>query len=259
MSAKSAYVGVMRQARSAAKRVGVDTPHAGERGPWAHARSLLGIHDADTLIQWDVPWWTYRAITAAEEFLAARPSPRVFEYGSGASTVWLARRSAEVQTVEHDIAWAEGMRSRLDELSGVTMHVCPPVQMSVPRVRSGRRGFAAYDFSDYVDQIHRVGGLFDLVVIDGRARMACLAAAQRHLTPGGWILLDNSARRRYQADLAASQLSADRYRGAAPGLPYPDETSILRPVSDRAEIPSPRHSSGSASESSSVTVPGTAR
>ena len=240
MSVKSAYVIVMRQVRSAAKRVGIDTPLPEERGVWAHIRSLLGIHDADTLIQWDVPWWTYRAAKAVDEFLDTCEAPRVFEYGSGASTVWLARRAREVFTVEHDSVWAAGMAPRLSDATGVTMHVCMPTQLSEPRARSGRRGYAGLDFAEYVDQIHRVGGIFDLIVIDGRARMACLAAAQEHLAPGGWIVLDNSARRRYQPDLGSALMSVTRYRGAAPGLPYPDETSILRAASANSEVPRPR-------------------
>lgn len=46
-----------------------------------------------------VPWYTYPCI----DFLEARldPSLSVFEYGSGLSTIWYARRVDEVVGVEH--------------------------------------------------------------------------------------------------------------------------------------------------------------
>src|SRR5437762_2857857 len=58
-----------------------------------------------------LPWLTYPAI----EFLAARvrPEMRVFEYGSGQSTLWWAARVRQVISCEHDPAWAERLRDQL--------------------------------------------------------------------------------------------------------------------------------------------------
>ncbi len=56
---------------------------------WAF--SLTRVHDSLAIAELDVPWWTYRAIDIVEAWLAAHPRPiRVFEYGAGASTLWLA-------------------------------------------------------------------------------------------------------------------------------------------------------------------------
>jgi hypothetical protein len=200
------------------------------RGAKAHLRSLLDVHDADALIRWDLPWWTYDAVDAVDAFLASRVNARVFEYGSGASTVWLARRSGEVHSVEHDREWAELLRPRLASFSNVTLHEVEAVSSSAPRAPSGRRGSKHLDFTDYVSTIEQVGGRFDLVVIDGRARTSCLAAAARQISPDGLVVLDNSRRRRYQGALSEGLFAVNRYRGAAPGLPYPDETALLRPA-----------------------------
>ena len=49
------------------------------------------VHDPLALAELGVPWWTYRAIDIVDAWLTAHVSPvRVFEYGSGASTIWLA-------------------------------------------------------------------------------------------------------------------------------------------------------------------------
>ena len=70
--------------------------------------------------------------------------------------------------------------------------------------------------------------LFDLIVVDGRAREAAMRAAIPHLAPDGLIVFDNSHRKRYQEAIAESGLSEQVFRGLTPSLPYPDRTSLLR-------------------------------
>lgn len=50
---------------------------------WTH--SLTKVYDSLAMARLDVPWWTYDAIEAVDQWLAARERPiRVYEYGSGA-------------------------------------------------------------------------------------------------------------------------------------------------------------------------------
>ncbi|HVV93463.1 MAG TPA: heparinase II/III family protein, partial [Hyphomicrobiales bacterium] len=51
----------------------------------------------------------------------------------------------------------------------------------------------------------------DLVVVDGRARMGCLAAGAAKVAPGGWLVLDNANYPRYRERLA--ELRATVLRG----------------------------------------------
>jgi hypothetical protein len=238
VSVKTLYVKGVRQLRAVVDAVGIREPAPGARGARAHLRSLLDVHDVDALIRWDMPWWTYSAVDAVDAFLARRPAARVFEYGSGASTVWLARRAGEVHSVEHDRRWAALLRPRLATFSNVTLHEVEAVPSSTPLAPSGRRGNQHLDFTDYVSTIDRVGGRFDLVVIDGRARTSCLAAAVKLTDPHGLVVVDNSRRRRYQAALSAEPFTLRRHRGAAPGLPYPEETALLWPVPVQSFPPS---------------------
>lgn len=195
---------------------------------WAY--SLTKVHDAAAMAELDVPWWTYRAIDAVEQWLQQRSRPiRVFEYGSGASTVWLSRRVDEVHSVEHDARFAaDHLAAVLGPCQNVTLHVVEPTPSDHPVVTSAKGGYLGLDFSQYVETIDRVGGSFDLIVIDGRARTACLAAALPRLAPDGIVVFDNSRRRRYRRAITASGLSERRLRGLTPTLPYPDRTSILR-------------------------------
>ncbi len=188
--------------------------------------SQFAIHDAAALARMDVPWWTLPAIDAVERWIAARGNVRVFEYGSGASTVWLARRAAHVISVEHDAGFAKIAEPML-ALPNVELRVIEPVRMPVPRVGSGRAGYAGCDFSTYVDAILEGDSRYDLIVIDGRARDACLRRAADRLAPGGLIVFDNSSRRRYRAALAEARWRLTRYRGWAPALPYRSETTLV--------------------------------
>jgi hypothetical protein len=193
---------------------------------WAY--SLPRVRDALAMAELDVPWWTYRAIDVVDAWLSAHPHPvRVFEYGAGASTLWLAQRADEVHSVEHDRAFADYFGPALAAHHNVELHVVEAVRSANPIITSAKEGQAGLDFADYVATIDKVGGTFALIVIDGRAREACITAALPRLEPGGIIVLDNSRRHRYRQAITAAGITEHRLRGLTPALPYPDQTSIL--------------------------------
>ncbi|MAT05760.1 MAG: SAM-dependent methyltransferase [Acidimicrobiaceae bacterium] len=237
---KSAYAAGARGVGRGLRRVGVlgDEPPA-RTDRWRHwAYSLFCAHDSLAIAELDVPWWTYGAIDEVERWLDHRAAPvRVFEWGSGASTVWLAKRVDSVDSVEHHRGFGEMLQGELADLadrvdvraSHVDLVVIEPVRSDAPVVGSKKEGMAGLDFADYVGRIDVVGGTFDLIVIDGRAREACLTAALPHLADDGIIVFDNTQRRRYRAAIDAAAVTSARYRGLTPTLPYPDETSIVRP------------------------------
>jgi len=234
---RSAYVSMSRAVRDVARWTGLydrlDRRHReAPRGVPGHLRTLFAIHDVEDLVALDQPWWTYGAIDAVEQHLTALDGrARVFEYGSGASSVWLGRRSASVHSVEHHAGFASVMRRVLAETGldrTVTLIEVPAVASDAPVVPSGRRGEDGLDYADYVAGIDAVPGEFDLIVVDGRARVACMQAAARRLAPGGITLFDDTQRPRYKAGMAGSGLHVQRIGGWVPSLPYPRETSVLR-------------------------------
>lgn len=233
---RGTYVAVARFARTCAVRTGLlrRLDRAYRRRPTSalgHLRTLFAIHDVQDMVGLDVPWWTYGATRAVEAHLAGLGGgARVFEYGSGASTVWLGHRSAEVHSVEHDPGFAAVMRDVLDGGSPqatVELHLVPPERAARPMTRSGRRGEDGVDYTQYAQTVEKVGGVFDLIVIDGRARVACLEAARSHLAPGGLIVFDDAQRPRYRDGLRRSGLSVRRVWGWVPSLPYPRQTALL--------------------------------
>lgn len=228
---KSTYVAVVRAVRAVLRALGVlrlldAWARRSRAGRWV--RSLLAIYDVHELVALDTPWWTFEATDLVAAHLAERPGARVFEWGSGASTAWLSRRAAEVVAVEHDAAWAEQVRPLAGP--GVEVVTVPPSPADAGTgVLSRKPGFEGLDFTDYVAAIDRQDGVFDVVVIDGRAREACLERAVLHLADDGLIVFDNVDRRRYRDAISAQPGLEVRWtRGLTPSLPYPTRTALLR-------------------------------
>jgi hypothetical protein len=230
-SMKEAYVQLMRAARGVADALGLlkvleHSSHKKVR--WV--RSLFSIYDSKDLIHLDLPWWTYDAIDAVEAHLASfGGDARVFEYGAGASTVWLAKRSRSVHSVEHDLVFAQSMEAVFATYANITLDIVPPERDSDVRgsVRSQRKGYAQCSFDAYARAIDQAAGGFDLIIIDGRARNACLAQALGRLSERGVLLFDNSDREEYRGAIGACGLEERRLRGLAPALPLPSQTSLL--------------------------------
>lgn len=192
--------------------------------------SLFAIHDVDGLGALDLPWWTFDSADQVSAYLAEHAGARVFEWGSGASTLWLAARAGSVHSVEHHAGWAAQLSPRLP--ANVTLQVVEPVSSTTPSVPSAKHGHGGLDFADYVDAIDDVDGFFDVIVIDGRAREACLARAVERLSAEGIIVFDNVDRRRYvdAIDTIGDRLVVTMTRGLTPALPYPTRTALLRPA-----------------------------
>lgn len=231
--AKQAYAGSLKAVGRGLVRTGLardEAPPLDQR--WRHwGHSLTKVYDSLAMARLDVPWWTYAAITEVGAWLDARPHPiRVFEYGSGASTIWLSRRADEVHSVEHHRGFGEMMQAELADpqrYAKVSLRIVDPVPSEHPVVGSQKEGHQGLDFAAYVDAIDDVPGAFDLVVVDGRAREACLLKAKERLAPGGIVVFDNSRRKRYREAIAASGMRERVFRGLTPTLPYPEQTSVL--------------------------------
>jgi hypothetical protein len=195
-----------------------------------HVRTLFSIFDAEEMVRMDLAWWSYPAMQRVDEFLADRPGARIFEYGAGASTLWLAKRAAQIDSVEHDVQWAESVKEMLTDGPGnAKLHVVPPtVATADTTVRSGRVGHTDLDFANYVSTIDEVGGPFDLIVVDGRARVDAFRRALDHLADDGVVVFDNIKRKRYWDVLSAMPgLRIELLKGGTPTLPYPTTTGLI--------------------------------
>ncbi len=129
-----------------------------------------------------LPWMNYNIIGLLDERLG--PELKIFEYGSGYSTLFFAERAAKVVSVEYDRAWYEQMKPSLPD--NVTL-LHEELEYDGPYCRS----------------ILRDEELFDLVVVDGRDRVRCSENATARLSERGVILFDDTDREAYAAGLDA--------------------------------------------------------
>lgn len=120
-----------------------------------------------------IPWVTYSAV----HFLKTRSLSglKVFEYGSGNSTLWWVKQGAQVVSCEHDPEWYRQMRD-----------VLPP---SV--------SYHFYDLNDggsrpYAEAIKQYKSEFHIIVIDGEDRVDCGRNCVDALTDDGVIIWDNT-------------------------------------------------------------------
>ena len=153
-----------------------------------------------------LPWITFEAIDFAGTIVT--PDSKVFEWGSGGSTLFWADRAAEVVSVEHDAAWYELCRYNTGISSGpkIDYMLIPPDKpeegsTAVPdEFVSTAKQYEDCDFRCYAECIDRFPDeYFDIVVVDGRVRAACICRGMAKVSPGGWLVLDNSERIRYLA------------------------------------------------------------
>ncbi|RZJ43959.1 MAG: FkbM family methyltransferase [Brevundimonas sp.] len=156
-----------------------------------------------------IPWYTYPAIA----FLSSKDygTLRVFEFGSGGSTIWWAARAKSVVSVEHDAAWAEEIRPQLPD--SVDYH-------HEPLVPGG----------DYSRKAETLGGPYDIVIVDGRDRVNSALSSRSTLSPSGVIIWDNAERRRYTKgceQLLASGFRRLDFHGMGPIAGNPTVTSIF--------------------------------
>jgi hypothetical protein len=226
---KTSYVKTMRALKTVLRLSGAlaHLDQQAKQNQRAHFfRSLLAIHDLKDMIALDTPWWTYSAIAEVEQFLKnCDHKAQVFEYGSGASTIWLAKRCAKVVSVEHDKAWFFHLKNQIADFHNIELVLKEPEYTLDEKYRSQKA--PAVTFKAYVTAIQETQQQFDLIIIDGRSRGACLEECLPYLKPRGMILLDNSNRERYQNDLIQSGLEIRRCYGQVPGSPLKSETALL--------------------------------
>lgn len=213
-------------------------------GAQGWARSV--DQDAAVNIEGPIPWYTYPAITELARITPA--TARVFEYGSGNSSLWWRRHAAEVVSVEHDPVWhkhskagQEGdvrLREADDQAHAQHFDFLRELARDIPAQSADldaetivRRGLATEPFLSYIAELMTFPeGHFDVIIVDGMARSACARLAAQRVAEGGFIVFDNSDRREYDdayAHLIDQGFGRIDYWGPGPINPYAWCTSVF--------------------------------
>jgi predicted O-methyltransferase YrrM len=164
------------------------------------------------------PYMKYREIRVIEDLLIALRPKRCLEWGVGYGTLHFPKllpEDGEWIAVEHDGNWA-GRMLVMDLPAQVRMHHVPPDR----RRWTAESGDGTYrDFRNYVGFPEQYG-VFDFILVDGRARAACLAKARSLLSPRGVVVLHDSNRASLQDALRSfpNQVAFQDYRRYAGGV-----------------------------------------
>jgi len=145
------------------------------------------------------PWLTYPALA----WLSGRVSRihTVIEFGAGASTLWFLANGAQVVSIEHDEAWLRELEAMLPSANRELVRVTP-------------------DEAGYLQGLDRADvGRFDLVLVDGLHREACVRAVMPTLRPDSLLCLDDSQRLEYASSIETLHRAGFKsigFRGFAP-------------------------------------------
>jgi len=156
-----------------------------------------------------IPWVTYSFIDFINDRL--RPEHAVFEFGSGNSTYFYAKRAGFVFSVEHDQVWYDKVVKTKPENAEIIF---------CELQRDG----------DYCRVPVRLGEKFDIIIVDGRDRVNCCIQSINALTSAGVIVLDDSERKDYREGvefLLANGFKHIAFSGISPGLFYYKSTSVF--------------------------------
>ncbi len=183
----------------------------------SRSRMLLSLHNngylaelewfktLDTRIPTDasgeyIPWCTY----SFTEFIKTRLDKKmeVFEYGSGYSSIFYAKRVKNLVTVEYNKDWVAKIKSLLPSNTQLI--------------------FEELDYGGkYCNVINKTEKKYDLVIIDGRDRVNCIMHSVNHVKVNGLIVLDDSDRKNYKPGVEFLQKNGFKcidFWGIAPAI-----------------------------------------
>lgn len=154
------------------------------------------------------PWVVFSALDFLDKIL--RKDMVVFEFGSGGSSAYFASKTSKVYTVEHERDWFERtslfmVKRQYNNWIGLLVE--PTLKQdrelnddaNPDHYASSLKEFSNDSFFNYAHSIDKFDdAYFDVVMIDGRARVSCFQQAKSKVKKGGYIILDNSERESYK-------------------------------------------------------------
>ncbi|MCX7049579.1 MAG: SAM-dependent methyltransferase [Candidatus Sumerlaeota bacterium] len=119
-----------------------------------------------------LPWYTYPAIEFLDKLNLSDKT--IFEYGSGFSTLYWAKRAKSVITIEDDKVWFDKISPQVPPNTAIHLITDMDRYAAAPRQTPGP------------------GGKYDVIVIDGKERYSCAQVAVSCVNDDGFIILDNA-------------------------------------------------------------------
>ena len=180
-----------------------------------------------------LPWMNYEVIDCIRKLI--KENSRVFEYGSGQSTLFWLSEGAEVVSVEHDEDFYKQLFPKLKGLIKYLL-IKPELSSEVDIYNPASStlfqssSFEGYSFEKYVKSIDAYDDeFFDFVIVDGRARPSCIKNSISKVKSGGKLIIDNSDRDYYfiETSQMLAKWQKETFRGPVRGLLHLEQTTVF--------------------------------
>ena len=156
-----------------------------------------------------LPWMNYPVIALLDERLNKKIN--IFEYGSGYSTKFYAKRVNTVTSLEYNHFWYKKIKKTLP--SNVNLI------------------FQESDIDkQYCRAIHKTQKKYELIIIDGDDRENCMRECITALSENGIVLLDDSQREEYDASIKQLEDSGFKrihFEGLKPKGKHMERTTVF--------------------------------
>lgn len=156
-----------------------------------------------------IPWFNYATI----DFINDRINETldVFEFGSGYSTLYFAKKVNSITSVEYDLGWFSNITNQTKKLNNVNI---------------------IYNKLDdsYPQSIEKLQKKYDLIIVDGRMRVESFKISINCLKVGGILILDDSSRSKYIEAFNVAKKSGYKhisFNGLKPAGYISDQTTIF--------------------------------
>lgn len=161
----------------------------------------------------ELPWITVVATNYLKKYFMKNDPKKlkVFEYGSGGSSLFFIKRAMEVVSVEHNKKWFEILESTdINKSVNNWKNYLVLPELKDPEWCQNKKAdnsqdyytaaedYLQYSFKNYASFIDKYPNeYFDVVLIDGRSRPSCIYHSIKKVKKGGLLVLDNAERERY--------------------------------------------------------------
>ncbi len=159
--------------------------------------------DPPEVFNWQQPKMEPFEIEALTQLLRSYVQPiSTLEWGSGASTTCFASRlpyGSSWDSIENEAGWFGRITAHVSRWGdqSIRVHYCPPVG----EFYHGKEDGNFINFRDYILYPTKLTKRFDLILVDGRARVECMAVGWDLLARNGVMILHDASRPEYQSGI----------------------------------------------------------
>ena len=127
-------------------------------------------------------WMNEREQAVIEKYL--NPEVTMMEWGSGGSTVEFSKKVKKYYSVEHNWDWYNEVKNAIP--SNVALYY----KQTAERPPDSVYHQAIYEhYREYLDVVYEIGEMFDVALIDGRARRLCALKIIPYLKPNAIVII----------------------------------------------------------------------